>query len=455
MPVALLLFANGYRERKANPIKAVSIACNAARRLRCGDWNYSQEAERIKHMTLNYFQRAVAPAVAMLILASFAHAQSGATRPRRVNTAPTESRTESNPTTVSSDSAPASTRTAPASRSTTNADTSHAFSLLKQKQYEAAAKEAKQIAATNPNDSEAWKITGFAEFNLKQYAEAANDLQKALDLQRAANQEDPNTVDALAQVYVLTDKFDRALPLLVSATSRKGATPDASMLYYRGLAEYKTGKAADAERSFNAAVRANPKDAASLYYLGQIAYGKSNLDTAIAFFNRATIADPRLAPAWALLTSAYLRRASAATVAAKADADYQSAIRAGEGLTRLRTDAEANTLLGQALISAKQYARAATVLERAAAGDDAKPVTLYLLGVAQSRANNFPGAIAALERAAAKSPDDVNVYRELGYAYESSKQYAKALAAYQKGASLAPNEADLKESVERVRPFAK
>jgi hypothetical protein len=49
----------------------------------------------------------------------------------------------------------------------------------------------------------------------------------------------------------------------------------------------------------------------------------------------------------------------------------------------------------------------------------------------------------------------VNVYRELGYAYEVSKQYAKALAAYQKGSSLAPGDTDFKDSIERVKPFAK
>jgi tetratricopeptide (TPR) repeat protein len=95
------------------------------------------------------------------------------------------------------------------------------------------------------------------------------------------------------------------------------------------------------------------------------------------------------------------------------------------------------------------------VLERAAAGDDAKGITLYLLGVAYSRAKNFPKAVAALERGAAKSPDDVNIYRELGYAYEVSKQYAKALAAYEKGLALAPADTDFKEAVERVRPYAK
>jgi tetratricopeptide (TPR) repeat protein len=335
-------------------------------------------------------------------------------------------------------------------------DTSHAYELLKQKQFAAAAKEAKDIAAQFPNDSEAWKIAGFAELSLKQYAPAIDDLQKALNLQQVAKREDPNTEDALAQAYVLSEKFDKALPLLVTATTRPGADPDPSLLYYRGLAEYKTGKPLDAERTFTAVVKANPKDTLSLFYLGQIAMGKNDLDGAIASLNRATVNDPRFAAAWTLLTSAYLRRAAlAADDTTKAAADYLSAVRAGEGLIKVKTDAEAVTLFGQALIGSEQYARAAAALERATLEPDAKGVTFYLLGIAQSRAKNFPKAIIALQTAAQKSPDDVNIYRELGYAYEITKQYAKALAVYQKGLSLAPSDSDFKEAAERVRPFAK
>ena len=334
-------------------------------------------------------------------------------------------------------------------------DTSHAYQLLQQKQFAAAAKEAKDIAAQFPNDSEAWKIAGFAELSLKQYPVAIEDLQKALDLQQVAKREDPNTADALAQAFVLSEKFDRALPLLVTATTRPGANPDPAMLYYRGLAEYKTGKPADAERTFTAVVKANPKDSLSLFYLGQIAIAKNDLDSAIASLNRATVNDPRFAAAWTLLTSAYLRRAALNTDATKAGADYLSAVRAGEGLIAIRTDAEAVTLFGQALIGSEQYPRAAAALERATLQPDAKAVTFYLLGIAQSRAKNFPKAIAALQTASQKSPNDINVYRELGYAYEMTKQYAKALAAYEKGLSLAPGDTDFKEASERVRPFAK
>jgi tetratricopeptide (TPR) repeat protein len=342
----------------------------------------------------------------------------------------------------------------PVGNAPVSSDTTHAYQLFQQKQYAAAAAEAKQIAAADPTNAEAWKLAGFSEFYLKQYAEAADDLQKALDLQRAAKQEDSHTVDALAESSVLAERFDQALPLLVIVTTRDSNKPDGRFLYYRGLAEFKTGKVADAERSFNAAVKANPKDAASLLFLGQIALTRNDLDSAISTLNRATLNDPRLASAWYLLTSAYLRRAVAATDEAKASADYLGAVRSGETLTRLRSDEESLGLYARALFGAKQYARAALSLERAAANPNASGTTLYLFGLANSRANNFPKAVAALERALAKSPADVNIYRELGYDYEKTKQYAKAFSLYQKALETAPNDADFKEALERVRPFA-
>jgi len=407
----------------------------------------------------------------LLLLVSEAQAQS--TRPRRVSrgTQKTTSTTDKSASDPLLRPEPTTSPTArktnpndpllnvqpvkPVANTVAPADTKHAYLLLEQKQFAAAAKEAKDLAALHPNDPEAWKIAGFAELNLKQYAEATKDLEKAVELQRSSKQDDPNTADALAQAYVLSERYQEALPLLTAATARNASKPDALMIYYRGIAEYKTGKIADAEKSFNAVVKLNPKDSLSLFYLAQIALAKNDLDGAIASLNRATVSDARMTGAWTLLTSSYLRRAALSQDPAKADADYINAVRSGEALIKLRTDAEAITLFGQALIGSKQYARAAAALEKASLAPDATPITFYLLGVAHSRATNFPKAIAALETAAKKSPDDVNVYRELGYAYEVTKQYAKALAAYQRGAALAPSDADFKESIERVKPFAK
>jgi tetratricopeptide (TPR) repeat protein len=383
------------------------------------------------------------------------------TRPRRVKPAPSPTPDsllgpEPKPAPVANRNAPLLDvkPTTPVGDAPVSSDTTHAYQLFQQKQYAAAAKEARQIAGADPTNAEAWKLAGFSEFYLKQYTDAADDLQKALDLQRAAKQEDPHTVDALAESYVLAEQFDRALPLLVTVNTRAGAAPDPLFLYYRGLAEFKTGKAGDAEKSFNAAVKANPRNTASLFYLGRIAFERKDFDAAIAWLNRATTSDARLADAWSLLTYAYLNRAAGGS-GAKADADNLAAIRAGETLNRLRPDETSATLLAQALIRAQQYVRAATVLEPVAAKPDAKGATLYLLGLAQTQAKNYVKAITALERAAQLTPTDVNIYRMLGYNYEVSKQYAKALAAYEKGLQLAPNDPDFKESADRVRPFAK
>lgn len=414
-------------------------------------------------MLNRYFRRTLLLGALSLIIAGPAAAQSS--RPRRVSKQPLKPaeepllRPEPKPSPTARNTADRPLidvqPVKPVVNTVAAGDTTHAYQLLQQKQFAAAAKEAKALAAQFPNDPEAWKIAGFAELNLKQYSLAIEDLEKALNLQEVSKRQDPNTADALAQAYVLSEKFERALPLLVTATTRPGTQPDPAMLYYRGLAEYKTGKLVDAEKTFNAVVKANPKDSASLFYLAQISVGKNDLDGAIASLNRVTVIDPRFAAAWTLLTSAYLRRAALSTEPTKSAADYLNAVRAGEGLIKVRTDAEAVTLFGQALIGSEQYPRAAAALERATLGTDAKGVTFYLLGVAQSRAKNFPKAIAALQTASQKSPDDVNVYRELGYAYEVTKQYAKALAAYEKGLQLAPSDSDFKESAERVRPFAK
>lgn len=391
-------------------------------------------------------------------------AQSGSTRPRRVNPTADEPTATAAPVNTRpaapaspATAAPVTTRSsAPATtlpaRRAGFSDTTRAYALLQQRQFAAAAQAAREIAQREPDNDEAWKIVGFAEFNQQRYTEAAEALQRALDLQRAANAEDQNTADALAQAYVRTENFARALPLLVAATARAGAPPDAELLYLRGLAEYRTDKREDAERSFSAATRVNARHALSLFYLGRLAAERNDLDGAIVFLNRATTADPRMASGWALLTTSYLRRAAAATDAARRNAEYTNAIRAGENLFRLANDAAAATLYGQALIGAEQYARAATVLERAAAAEDASGPTLYLLGVAHSRARNFPRAITALQRAAARTPDDANIYRELGYAYEITRQYREALAAYERGLALAPDAEDLGESIARVRP---
>jgi tetratricopeptide (TPR) repeat protein len=379
--------------------------------------------------------------------AQVASAQSGATRPRRVT-----------PTQPTTDAASVNTPAATGSRAAaaTNAgagSTQHAFTLLEQKQYEAALNEARQLTGADPKNSEAWKISGFAQFYLKRYGEASADLERALELRRAAGEKDPKTEDALAQAYFFGEKYEQALPLLVAATTREGGKPDATLVYFRAVAEMNLKKTADAERSFNEVLKNDPKNKFALLYLGQMAFGRQDYTTAVNMLNRATLSEPTFVQGWEMLAQAYMYRGRAATGTA-GDADFLSAVRAADSLARLRNDERSALLQGQALIFAKQYVRAAASLERAAASAQAPGETFYLLGFAHVQAKNFPKAIAALERAATKTPDNAEVYRLLGFSYESSKQYGKALAAYEKGLQLAPTDAYFKESAERVRPYA-
>jgi len=354
-------------------------------------------------MTHKTLQLLAACAFAFLLCCAPSFAQSGATRPRRVTSPPpaegdlpsAEETAQSETSSTEPNRADAANNNTNSTNATGGTSTANAYALLERKQYEAALKEATSIAASDPDNFEAWKIKGFAEFNLNKLADAALSLERALRLQRAAGKEDANTVDALAQVFVRAEKFEEALPLLVAATSRAGAKADGTMFFYRGLAE-----------------------------------------------------------AWTLLTYSYLRRASGLE-GARAQGDYLNAVRAGENLFRVKPDESASVLYAQALIRAGQLARAASILERFAARDAAQGSTLFLLGSIYSQTKNYPKAALALEQATIKTPDDANIYRELGYVYEVLKQYKKALAAYEKGSELAPDDATLKESIERVRPHAK
>jgi tetratricopeptide (TPR) repeat protein len=386
-----------------------------------------------------------AAAALLLLCSAAAFAQSGATRPRRVTPVqPPPDAVADTPTT----NAPARNVSGASQGST-----AHAFSLLQQKQYDAALREAKQLSSADAKNSEAWKIAGFAELGLKRYADAASDLQQAADLQRAEGKPDMHTDDALAEAYFFAEKYEQALPLLVAETARAGGRPDATTIYYRGIAEMNLKKNEDAERSFNQVIKLEPKNKGALVYLGQMAFARNDYTTAVNMLNRATLADPTYPRAWELLTQAYLLRARNAQGQA-ADADYLAAVRASDSLARLRNDDQTAILQGQALFFAKQYDRAATVLEKAAASPKAPDSTFFLLGYSYFQAKNYAKAVPALERAAEKTPDNADIYRLLGFCYETNKQYAKALAAYEKGLQLAPNDAYFKESADRVRPAA-
>lgn len=366
--------------------------------------------------------------------------------PRPSPNAPTTNTTANTSTTASTPN-----RTQPG-----GADITRGTALFNQGNFAEALKEARALIAVDPTKSDYWKLAGLSELNLQKYPDAIKDLEKARQIQTTTEHvDDKTTNDGLGMAYGQSEQYDKALPYLVTATTRAGEAPNASLLQMRGLAEFKTGKADAAAQSFTAASKANPKDMVSLFYLGRIAFEKKDYAGAIANFNRVTTGSPTDAAAWKYLTYAYFQRALATQDPVKAEPDYLGAVRASESLVKLTPDDDTQLLRGQTLYYAKQYPQAIAALEPVAAKPAVKGEVLLLLGTAYLQAKNNPKMIATLEKAAVKLPTNVDVFRYLGYGYEVDKQYAKALTAYQKAAQLSPNDTTLKDSVERVRPFAK
>jgi tetratricopeptide (TPR) repeat protein len=355
-----------------------------------------------------------------------------------------------NPSTVNTPNV--ANNAAPAPTPAAGPDIKSAIALFNQKKYVEALKEAKAIIAADAKISDAWKLAGLSELNLKKYPDAVSDLEKARELQAAEGAPNKETDDALAEAYARAEQYDKALPLLTTATTRAGATADPLLLQLRGVSEIKTGKTDAAAQTFAAASKANPKDTVSLFYLGKIAFDKKDFSGAIANFNRVTTATPADGAAWKYLTYAYLQRGAAAGDPAKSEPDYLGAARASEGLIKVDQSEDAQVLRGQTLYYAKQYPQAILALEKVSNSPNTKGEILLVLGMAYLQTKNNPKMIAALEKAAVKSPNNVNVFRYLGYGYTVEKQYPKALAAYEKAQKLAPDDASIKEAIDQLKP---
>ena len=148
---------------------------------------------------------------------------------------------------------------------------------------------AQQVLALDPNNSEAWRIIGYANEIMQNYSAAHDAYAKAMalnpknslavsgdahawDLQgemdkaeagyRAALALDPNNAAAkggLARVLVYQNKLDEALPLYESVADTPGnARQRAEAAYSAGQIEEMQGAYADAEARFRSATTVDP-----------------------------------------------------------------------------------------------------------------------------------------------------------------------------------------------------
>src|SRR5262245_27576538 len=99
-------------------------------------------------------------------------------------------------------------------------DWEKAVSLYKQGLYrEAIAEFRKVLEETEHADS--WKFIGLAYYQLKDYKSAIQPLEKALELKRNENRNDPDLYRALGQTHTLLKNYEKALPYFETLRSEE------------------------------------------------------------------------------------------------------------------------------------------------------------------------------------------------------------------------------------------
>jgi len=129
---------------------------------------------------------------------------------------------------------------------------------------------------------------GYAHSQKKEYAQSEEAFKKAIELK-------PDYVEAyngLAQIYNAQKKFDEAQAAsqkaasLALASGAAGGAGGVDALYNVGVTAWNAGKAEDAKKAFEEALKADPKHANSHYQLAMCLINLGKLPEAVAEFEQ-------------------------------------------------------------------------------------------------------------------------------------------------------------------------
>jgi Flp pilus assembly protein TadD len=167
---------------------------------------------------------------------------------------------------------------------------SEGLDLIRAGKFDEAVPKFESVAQLNAKCSDCFYNIGFAYFQKKDYDKAEVAYKKAIEIK--ADYADAYT--DLAKIYTIQRKFDQAAAASAKA-AEFGATPapgslaggagNADALFNQGVTLWNGGKIADAKKSFEAAIAANPNHAEAHYQLGMALINEGNLKGAAAEFD--------------------------------------------------------------------------------------------------------------------------------------------------------------------------
>jgi len=334
-------------------------------------------------------------------------------------------------------------------------DWERAVSLYKQGQFREAIAEFRKVLEEAPGHADSWKFIGLSYYQLKDYKSAIQPLEKALEIKRNENRNDPDLYRALGQTHTLLKNYEKALPYFETLVRIQMNV--AANFYLLGVTYANLNRAEAASEAFQKAVKLDPKDADSWYYLGVAHFRGGRLNDAIPALRSGVAADPANVEMLGLLAESLLRQGANEPDEKKANSYFEEATRVATNLKNIREDAASLELLGRAFLSAKKYTNAEMTLSRALEVSKPPSAALYFnLGFAHAQNKSWARAAEMLAQSDKLNPGDFNTLYYLGYVYENLRRYQQALDAYNRAFEASGrNNADVKTSIDRVTPLAK
>lgn len=293
--------------------------------------------------------------------------------------------------------------------------------------------EARNAVRVNPDNPDARRLLGELNMEVRDYAAAAKEFERARDL----GQNDPELYENIALAYMRGDDFEGVLAAADEAAAVGVATPlldvlrggalmrqgsleeafpylrdgiaaDGSEIAYAELSRYYIIRA-DPERADEtvaAGLDAFPQSAVLHFLRGEILMQQQSYEDALEAYRASLAIDsdlliPRLAEARALIALQNFEEADARLAEIEADAPNFG----GAALYRAITSLEL-----------QRWERAVEYAERVLTVAENNPTSLYISAVANYYRNNFESAHQRISQYLASSPDDVAAQKLLASA---------------------------------------
>lgn len=276
-------------------------------------------------------------------------------------------------------------------------------------------------------------------FMLAQALDRAGQESEALANYRKAYELKPDSVSyqfALGGAYLANDRYNEAAQMLEKIDP--ASLPKAQQATYRQMLAVALAKSGDSGRALAAlkeAAEANPTSASAWFAYGTSAYNADEIGAAITALERAVELDGDDPRKLDTLLKAKIAQARRTRDRDQKKARYAAVVPLAGRLAQRDPSHDNLLTLGEVQLGARQYADAASNLEKAAAKNGSDFFAPYYAAQAYTSTGNWARAEANAEKAlqlANSNQDKQRVWRQIGFLNEKMKNYDEALAAYRK-----------------------